>query len=340
MGEYGPGDQLPSERELAQAYQVTRSTARRSLRDLEQMGLVFRDGARGTRVRTEQGERAAKIVTLVCTSEPISAADYFLQLAIKQVEGLGWGTRILRLAFTESMDLLRSLNVGNDHLIYSERLDLIPGSKLCGILANRTSRVVVIGNDLTGEEVPSVVCNDDKGMRLALDHLRKKGHERIALLCGREKSGHVVLNTLVQQWRNSLSLPEAERDDFLVHIEDRPFESLVMEAYQVTREFLGTERGQQATALLCLKEELTVGAMAACRDMGRSVPESVSVIEYAPTPRALLAETPRTMIDVHMKEHVDLALSLLQQKGRVAPKRHQVEPSLVEGKTVADLCER
>ena len=43
-GTYGADEQLPSERELAEQYSVTRTTARRALSDLEQMGLVRREG--------------------------------------------------------------------------------------------------------------------------------------------------------------------------------------------------------------------------------------------------------------------------------------------------------
>jgi len=50
-GEYGPGAYLPGERELCDAYNVSRITAVRALNDLAAEGLVVRERGRGTRVQ-------------------------------------------------------------------------------------------------------------------------------------------------------------------------------------------------------------------------------------------------------------------------------------------------
>ena len=128
---------------------------------------------------------------------------------------------------------------------------------------------------------------------------------------------------------------------YLIRMEDRPFESLIMEAYDVIREYLRGAAGREVSALICLKEELAVGAMAACRDVDRAVPDSISVLEYAPTPRAKLATIPRTLIDVHLDRHVNKALALLM-KDRPAGSgkrrlRYLIQPTLVRGESVKQL---
>jgi GntR family transcriptional regulator len=49
-GEYGEGDYLPSEREIADSFCVSRITAVRTLNELASSGLVIRERGRGTRV--------------------------------------------------------------------------------------------------------------------------------------------------------------------------------------------------------------------------------------------------------------------------------------------------
>lgn len=46
-----PGDQVPTEPQLMERFDVSRTTVRRALRDLEQLGLITREPGRGTFVR-------------------------------------------------------------------------------------------------------------------------------------------------------------------------------------------------------------------------------------------------------------------------------------------------
>ena len=46
--EMGPGDMLPSERELCETYGLSRTTVRLALAELERQGLVTRQHGRGT----------------------------------------------------------------------------------------------------------------------------------------------------------------------------------------------------------------------------------------------------------------------------------------------------
>lgn len=59
-GEYPDGSYLPSEMELAAAYDVSRITAKRALNELAQAGFAVRERGRGTRVRYKGG---ATVVT-------------------------------------------------------------------------------------------------------------------------------------------------------------------------------------------------------------------------------------------------------------------------------------
>ena len=47
-GRFKPGDQVPTEPQLMERYEVSRTTVRRALRDLETMGLIVRQPGRGS----------------------------------------------------------------------------------------------------------------------------------------------------------------------------------------------------------------------------------------------------------------------------------------------------
>jgi len=55
-GRLRPGDQVPTEPQLIDKYQVSRTTVRRALRDLETMGLIDRQPGRGSFVREPRVE--------------------------------------------------------------------------------------------------------------------------------------------------------------------------------------------------------------------------------------------------------------------------------------------
>jgi GntR family transcriptional regulator len=105
MGRFPPGQQIPSEREICEAYGVSRTTVRQTISDLVAAGLLMRVPARGTFVA---GRRIDQDLTRVVRfSEAVSAAGYtpssrlvgIHQLAapaaISQALGLPVGERVV-----------------------------------------------------------------------------------------------------------------------------------------------------------------------------------------------------------------------------------------------------
>lgn len=76
-GELKVGDRLPSERDLAAAFQVGRSTIRESLRKLEQAGLIFiRTGSTGGAYVANSGsEPVTRALTLMLQLQQVSPED-------------------------------------------------------------------------------------------------------------------------------------------------------------------------------------------------------------------------------------------------------------------------
>jgi GntR family transcriptional regulator len=62
-GRFRPGDQIPTEPELISRFNVSRTTVRRALRDLEAMGLIDRQSGRGSFVREPRLEQELERLT-------------------------------------------------------------------------------------------------------------------------------------------------------------------------------------------------------------------------------------------------------------------------------------
>ena len=123
--------------------------------------------------------------------------------------------------------------------------------------------------------VTNIVLDHNLAAQLALEHLKKAGHTRIALIKGQDFSsdtetrwralhyvakqlGIVIYEKLTAQLDSDSSSPEV--------------------GYSVTRKLL--ERGEPFTALFAFNDISAIGAIQALRESGRRVPEDVSVIGF------------------------------------------------------------
>ncbi len=84
--QYRPGDQLPSEPELAAAYSVSRATVREALQSLENEGVVRRVHGSGTFVNQVQPRVTGALDVDLGVTEAIQAANQRLGLQVLRVE--------------------------------------------------------------------------------------------------------------------------------------------------------------------------------------------------------------------------------------------------------------
>lgn len=74
-GEWGPGIRLPTERELAERFDVARNTVRRALDDLEQEGLVTREVGRGTFVARAKAAAGLTLMERMTHASPMAVLE-------------------------------------------------------------------------------------------------------------------------------------------------------------------------------------------------------------------------------------------------------------------------
>lgn len=91
------------------------------------------------------------------------------------------------------------------------------------------------------------------------------------------------------------------------------------------------------TAFLCSNEESAIGAVAALKEAGLSVPEDISIVSFDDTPKSTLVEPLLSSVSTHVEEMAKTALRLLAERVpvgtnaavRTIPLKVIVPPSLV-----------
>lgn len=123
--------------------------------------------------------------------------------------------------------------------------------------------------------VTNIVLDHNLAAHLALEHLQKSGHSRIALIKGQDFSSDTesrwrALHTVAKQ------LGIVIYDKLTIQLDsDSPSPEV---GYVVTRKLL--ERGEPFSALFAFNDISAIGAIQALRESGRRVPEDVSVIGF------------------------------------------------------------
>ncbi|AKJ65429.1 LacI family DNA-binding transcriptional regulator [Kiritimatiella glycovorans] len=340
-GKLKPGERLPSERALAAEYGVARLTARRALSDLEERGLVRRNGQRGTTVLDDLN-REARTLTLLCSAAPFSITEETIRLVLQKAEDRDYGVRVIRVMENDEKPMLEALKVGNPTMIFGWPEEISPYGRLERAVRNAGDHVALIAGRIEGDPVPTVTCDDRRGVKMAVDHLRKAGHKKIALIAPNIDPAHSVLSVQIETWREAVCdvMNEDEMRRHCIAFDSQYAKHALIETFNRLKKYLRAAESDSVTALLCLTEELATAALAACRAKGRSVPDDMSIMEYAWTPRSELFNPPRTGVNPHLDRHVEIAFDLLEQcrAGKTPSGLHRlVRPELIERETVGPM---
>ncbi|MBQ8654308.1 MAG: LacI family DNA-binding transcriptional regulator [Clostridia bacterium] len=174
----------------------------------------------------------------------------------------------------------------------------------------------------------SAVTIDERAMaRLAVKHLLDCGHERIAVFGASRTEG----DNLSLRYQGAL---DAFREKGLVFDESRYVETrFSMEgAYECAREFF--LRRPDTTAAFCMSDSVAMGLIRALKDLGRTVPDDVSVFGFDGTemgqffiPRLCTVEQP---VDDIARESVRVLMDMF---------RNNAEPTEVVVKAELKLRE-
>ena len=183
--------------------------------------------------------------------------------------------------------------------------------------------------------VTNIALNHTRAAKLALEHLTKLGHSRIAFIKGQEfssdtevrweavlasarKLGLEVNRVLTGQLEGESSSPQL--------------------GYEVTRKILGTN--EPFTALFAFNDVSAIGAIRALREAGRRVPEDVSVVGFDDIQSAAFQNPALTTVRQPLREMGVIAAETLLRRinapGKMPyPKAITIEPEFIVRATTA-----
>jgi LacI family transcriptional regulator len=186
------------------------------------------------------------------------------------------------------------------------------------------SAVVLVNRELEENGAGVVLVDDETGGRAVAQHLLQAGHKAVGLLAGppASRSGH----QRARGYRAALAavgLPY--RPDWV-----RDCSPVVESGQAVAHTLLAAH--PELTALECYNDLVAVGALQACADLGRRVPDDVAVAGFDDIMLAALVTPPLTTCRVPRCELGALAMRLLLEQIGGCPQGHRkivLRPDLV-----------
>ncbi|MBB3275895.1 MULTISPECIES: LacI family DNA-binding transcriptional regulator [unclassified Pseudoxanthomonas] len=177
--------------------------------------------------------------------------------------------------------------------------------------------------------IPSVHIDNAAAARTAMEHLYGLGHERIAVIGGPPD------NPLHQQRLEGARIAARVRGR-LRQLTIVPGDFSVESGYAAAKRLL--RQAAAPTAAFCFSDQMALGMLAACRDLGIRVPEDFSIVGFDDLASSRYLNPPLTTISQPMREigmgAVKLLLAIIE--GVDVPHQQTLEFSLMlRGSTAA-----
>lgn len=170
--------------------------------------------------------------------------------------------------------------------------------------------VVSIGSTASVSGTPLISIDNTYGMQLAIEHLVKLGHKRIAVIKGHEHSSDTESRwTAALEAAAALGVPIDP--ELTIQLERIGAEGMLSmdEGYIAARNLL--LRGVPFTGLVCFNDMSACGAIHAIRDAGLRIPEDISVVGFDDIPIAKIVYPPLTTIRQPLREMGEQAADTL-----------------------------
>lgn len=185
-----------------------------------------------------------------------------------------------------------------------------------------TMPTVLFDNFVDGNHNVGYLGTDSReGIHMAVEHLVKLGHERIAFLNG--SHGSFVSEERQRAFENAIKEYHIACNDKLMARDSFVADS----AHHHVPTFLK----EGATAIVCGNDLLAQGAIEACKNAGYHVPEDISIIGFDNIPIAATTKPPLTTISQQRNELGRCAyFTLYSLINQVCISRTTLRPQMVE----------
>jgi DNA-binding LacI/PurR family transcriptional regulator len=185
---------------------------------------------------------------------------------------------------------------------------------------------VLINGKITGhEDLPYVGFDNRGGVKIAIEHLVKLGHERIGIINGRM----TTTNALERFQAFQENLAEHKLEFHQEWAADGDFEE--EGGYKAALKILTAVR--RPSAILCASDLMALGAIRALKEKGVNVPEDISILGFDNMEEASYNEPALTTVSFSAYEMGKLAARKLFQiifEEPLLEKATTLQPELIE----------
>ena len=149
---------------------------------------------------------------------------------------------------------------------------------------------VLINRVIDGHSSSAIHTDDDNGAQRAVGHLIERGHRKIGMLAGPERSfsGRLRQHGYMTALADAGIVPDEGWVRYCLPMVDASQEAAV--------DLL--TRHPNLTALFCFNDLVAVGALKACNQLGRCVPEEMAVVGFDDIPLASLVTPALTTMHI------------------------------------------
>ena len=361
-GKIQPGDQVPTERELADQFQVSRITSKKALDKLVQIGAIERIRGKGSYVsmtlpdfgtvdsknQLEQREHQDQDVNgLIGLIIPEFFSDSFGRIMLNNIE-----KRCSELKFNLLVKLTYGSQEQEEEAIHSMIQQGVKGIIICPVhgqhyTANLLRLVlegfplVLIDRYLKGIQACAVYTNNKTATQELTEFLFSKGHKHIAFVSPPEEYTSSIeeriqgFMTAYSQREMGVSPNYLLTDIFCTLPTFRQSEQ-VFEDEMKLQKFI--EENPQVTAFIACEYEIACVLAQVLKSLGKSVPKDYAIACFDHPGRLYNA-----MVFTHIQQDeefigiktVDLLFKQIQ--GENVPIQNMIDFKLVEGNSVSNI---
>jgi DNA-binding LacI/PurR family transcriptional regulator len=300
------GAKVPSERELAEELEVSRTTVRNAMLALTARGLFERSVGQGTFVKRKQGRAAEPRTTtgtlgyVVCKEKsarrPIATEAFYFDVFLGIEEETARSGRHTLFSYlddydAEELETFRGFLEKVDGVVMEE----VRNPELLEMLQASGVPTVLLAPTASREGLDLVTMDLAAGARKAVGYLFGLGHSRVAIINGPLRLDSARIRYLA--WKEAILEAGGVPDERLVDGD----EGWSAEAgYAAMGRLL--ERNPDLTAVFCANDLLAIGALSAISERSLRVPEDVSVVGFDDSELARHASPPLTTMKIHSRD--------------------------------------
>jgi GntR family transcriptional regulator of arabinose operon len=313
-------EQMPSENEIAEQFQMSRQTVRQTFGELEQEGWLFRVQGKGTFVSNPQAQKAQAVQMIGVVTTYIS--DYIFPLIVRGAEA----------ALRDKGYRLVLSSTDNDKEKERENLAMMMSQPLSGLIIEPTKSAegnpnlsyylsldyqkipyIMINECYPEMDCPYVKMDDELGGFLAAEHLIELGHKRIAGFFKTDDLQGVNRLKGFMRAHHQYQIPLVP--EYVVNYSSE-------ERYTKPSEMAGKLLGmseERPTAFVCYNDGIAVNLLEVIRKLGLSIPEDLSMVGFDDSNLATATEVKLTTL-THPKTEMGVAAA-------------EILINIIEGKT-------